>query len=139
MYILYVLVSSMQGMAAACGVLATLASLFKLSKRESVVEYAPSILQSLKACNSLSSGNALLRKLSIKLTQASYIKLIVFVVLLGTASQRLGTTFLPVRVASWRYQRGRRSLEDTLSALSSQQNRDFETSDTNDLEGDNVR
>lgn len=61
----------MQGMAAACGVLATLASLFKLSKRESVVDYAPSVLQSLKACNSLSSGNALLRKLSIKLTQAS--------------------------------------------------------------------
>ena len=29
--------------------------------------------------------------------------------------QRLGTSFLPARVASWRYQRGRRSLEETLS------------------------
>ena len=30
--------------------------------------------------------------------------------------QRLGTTFLPAQVASWRYQRGSRSLEQTLAA-----------------------
>lgn len=64
-------VSSMQGMAAACGALATLASLFKLSKRENVMEHAHSVLQSLKACNCLSSRNTLLRKLGIKLAQAS--------------------------------------------------------------------
>lgn len=59
----------MLGAAAACGVLATLASLFKLSKREEVVQHAPSVLHSLKACNTLSSTNPLLRKLSIKLAQ----------------------------------------------------------------------
>lgn len=65
------LVSSMQGMAAASGVLATLASLFKLSKRENVMEHGHRVLQSLKACNCLSSRNTLLRKLGIKLAQAS--------------------------------------------------------------------
>ena len=64
-------VSSMQGMTAACGVLATLASLFKLSKRENVMEHAHRVLHSLKACNCLSSRNTLLRKLGIKLAQAS--------------------------------------------------------------------
>ena len=62
-------VSSMQGVAAACGVLATLASLFKLSKREEVVEYAPTVLRSLKTCNCLNSTTTLIRKLSIKLAQ----------------------------------------------------------------------
>lgn len=59
----------MQGMAVACGALATLASLFKHSKREEIVEHAPSVLQGLKAGHTLTSGNILLRKLSIKLAQ----------------------------------------------------------------------
>ena len=29
--------------------------------------------------------------------------------------QRLGTTYLPARVLSWRYQRGQRSLEEALA------------------------
>lgn len=33
----------------------------------------------------------------------------------GLAIQRLGTTFLPAQVVSWRYQRGRRFLEETLA------------------------
>ena len=61
----------MQGTAAASGVLATLASLFKLSKREEIAQHAPSVLQGLKACNTLTSDNTLLRKLSIKLSQVS--------------------------------------------------------------------
>jgi lantibiotic modifying enzyme len=59
----------MQGMAGACGILATLAHLFKLSKREEVLELAHSVLHTLKTCNSLHSSNTLLRKLSIKLAQ----------------------------------------------------------------------
>ena len=34
--------------------------------------------------------------------------------------QRLGTTFLPVRVLSWRYERGSRSLEAALAGSSTQ-------------------
>lgn len=33
--------------------------------------------------------------------------------------QRLGSSLLPVHVASWRYQRGSRSLEQTLAAAAS--------------------
>jgi hypothetical protein len=115
--------SSMQGMAGACGILATLAHLFKLSKREEVLELAHSVLHTLKTCNSLHSSNTLLRKLSIKL------------------AQRLGTTFLPARVVSWQYRRGRRFLEETLSVPSPlpQQIRDSATDLTPPVEDDNVK
>jgi hypothetical protein len=86
-----------EGVTAASGVLATLASLFKLSKREDVEDHASDVLRTVKACNTLNSGYTMLRKLSIKL------------------AQRVGMVFLPARVASWRYQRGLRSLTDTLS------------------------
>lgn len=88
---------TMNGMAAISGVLGTMASLFKHAKREDVVEFAPTVLRQLLSSELRSSDNTLLRKLSIKL------------------SQRLGTTFLQTRVALWRYQRGNRSLEDTLA------------------------
>ena len=65
----HVLVEDTEGMTAASGVLATLASLFKLSKREDIEKHAPDILRTLKACNTLNSSNTLLRKLSIKLAQ----------------------------------------------------------------------
>ena len=64
-----VLVETTKGMAAACGILSTLASLFKLSKREEIEGHAPAVLQCLKAWNTLSSGNLIVRKLSIKLAQ----------------------------------------------------------------------
>ena len=115
--------------------LATLAHLFKLSKREEVLELAHDVLCTLKSCNSLHSSNTLLRKLSIKLAQVRIDLALALGSLAweenlgieeGTSSircfltQRLGTTFLPARVASWRYRRGRRSLEETLSAPSQQ-------------------
>ena len=62
-------VESSEGMTAASGVLATLASLFKLSKREDVDKHAPGVLRTLKTCNTLNSSSSLLRKLSIKLAQ----------------------------------------------------------------------
>ena len=58
-------------MAAASGVLATLASLFKLSKREEIVEHVPRVLQSLKNSGTLDSSNSVIRKLSIKLAQVA--------------------------------------------------------------------
>ena len=58
------------------------------------------------------NNNTILRKLHIKLIQV-----IVFCNSLYFSSfQRLGTTFLPSKVLSWRYQRGSRSLEQTLSS-----------------------
>eukprot|EP00731_Ephydatia_muelleri_P028539 Em0020g183a len=86
-----------------CGVLLALSSLFKLAKREEVVEHAPVVLKALSACCLADSSNTLLRKLNMKL------------------AQRLGLTCLKVRLASWRYQRGKRSLEETLATTSDDQ------------------
>ena len=66
---MHVLVEDREGLTAACGILATLASLFKLSKREDIEDHASDVLRTLKTCNTLNSGNAMLRKLSIKLAQ----------------------------------------------------------------------
>ena len=116
----------MQGTAAASGVLATLASLFKLSKREEIAQHAPSVLQGLKACNTLTSDNTLLRKLSIKLSQVSNNDYL-YMCHVTPALQRLGAVFLPAQVASWRYQRGLRSLTDTLSSSTTQQTRGLQS------------
>ena len=66
---MHVLVEDREGVTAASGVLATLASLFKLSKREDVEDHASDVLRTVKACNTLNSGYTMLRKLSIKLAQ----------------------------------------------------------------------
>ncbi|XP_033630444.1 tubulin-specific chaperone D-like [Asterias rubens] len=89
---------TMSGMALLSGVLASLASLFKLGKREDIVDYAPAVLERLVACKLLSSENTQIRKLAMKLIQ------------------RLGLTFLKTRTAAWRYQRGSRSLAENLKA-----------------------
>lgn len=94
--------STMQGMSILAGVLKTLATLFKISKREELVPNAPKVLEILRQCGFSHSSNTLIRKLNIKLIQ------------------RLGTTFLPVRVLSWRYERGSRSLEAALAGSSTQ-------------------
>ncbi|KAK7003235.1 tubulin-specific chaperone D [Biomphalaria glabrata] len=75
-----------------CGVLNTLALLFKHGKREDLLQYAPVVMRvtldaKLEECNS-----CVLRKM------------------VGKLIQRLGLTFLKYRVTSWRYQRGNRSL-----------------------------
>ncbi|XP_016895946.1 tubulin-specific chaperone D isoform X2 [Cynoglossus semilaevis] len=79
------------------GVLQALAKIFKHGKREDLLQYAPVVLSKIEQKNLLQSSQAMLRKLSIKLIQ------------------RLGLTFLKPRLASWRYQRGSRSLAANLS------------------------
>ncbi|KAA8585191.1 hypothetical protein FQN60_003885 [Etheostoma spectabile] len=79
------------------GALQSLAKLFKHGKRDDLLQYAPTILQCLEQKNLSESSQAMLRKLGVKLIQ------------------RLGLTFLKPRLATWRYQRGSRSLAANLS------------------------
>ena len=74
------------------GVLKALANIFKQGKRDDLLPHAPKILESILAQNFNQNANGLLRKLNLKVVQ------------------RLGLTFLKTKVASWRYQRGSRSL-----------------------------
>ncbi|XP_019615055.1 PREDICTED: LOW QUALITY PROTEIN: tubulin-specific chaperone D-like [Branchiostoma belcheri] len=78
------------------GVLQTLSLLFKHGKREDLLTFAPVVLKKLVSMKMEDSKNTLLRKLAIKLIQ------------------RIGLTFLKTRLASWRYQRGSRSLAENL-------------------------
>ena len=78
------------------GALLALASIFKHGKRQDVLEHAPSVLKVLTESTLKQSKNVQIRKLVIKIIQ------------------RLGLTFLQAKVASWRYQRGCRSLAMTL-------------------------
>ncbi|XP_072299328.1 tubulin-specific chaperone D [Eucyclogobius newberryi] len=79
------------------GILQSLAKLFKHGKRNDFLQYVPTVLQCLEQKHLSGSNQATLRRLEIKLTQ------------------RLGLTFLKPRLASWRYQRGSRSLAANLS------------------------
>ncbi|GFO18516.1 tubulin-specific chaperone d-like [Plakobranchus ocellatus] len=79
-----------------CGVLATLALLFKHGKREDLLQYAPVVLRVTKGSSCENCNSCVIRKMMAKLLQ------------------RLGLTFLKSRVAPWRYQRGSRSLASNL-------------------------
>ncbi len=80
------------------GIMASLGFLFKHGKREDMAPLAPHILTRLKQTFDTSGSNTQLRKLHAKVVQ------------------QLGITFLPPRLAKWRYQRGARSLEAALTA-----------------------
>ncbi|CAN9505641.1 unnamed protein product [Ophioblennius macclurei] len=77
--------------------LQSLAKLFKHGKRDDLLPHTPTVLQCLEQKRFSESSEAMLRKLGIKLIQ------------------RLGLTFLKPRLATWRYQRGSRSLTANLS------------------------
>ena len=81
------------------GVLQTLAGLFKCGHREKLLRFIPDVLPHLGclASGSVSQGQTQIRKLKMKLLQ------------------RIGLAFLPPRTATWRYQRGQRSLLQNLS------------------------
>uniref|UniRef100_UPI0037E9BBBB tubulin-specific chaperone D n=1 Tax=Semicossyphus pulcher TaxID=241346 RepID=UPI0037E9BBBB len=79
------------------GALQSLAKLFKHGKRDDLLQYAPTVLQCLEQKHLSESSQAMLRKLGVKLIQ------------------RLGLTFLKPRLATWRYQRGSRSLAANLA------------------------
>ncbi len=84
-------------MCALSGVMETLCFLFKHGKREDVLDLAPLVLTQLGEMELGASSNSKLRKLHVKLVKWS------------------GVTFLPPRVATWRYQGGGRSLEEALA------------------------
>jgi tubulin-specific chaperone D len=83
------------------GIYSALANIFKHGQRRSMLDKVPILLDVLQEQDQIDSRKdhvrtALQRKLVCKL------------------AQRLGLTYVPVRVASWRYQRGCRSLLENL-------------------------
>ena len=107
------------------GALMALAAIYKHGKREDILEYAPNILSLLTNSESASrkSKNMQIQKLGIKVIQ------------------RLGLTFLKARVATWRYQRGCRSLamnlgEVTDSKIMKLENSELESSQTDTIDED---
>ncbi len=60
-----------QGIPVVTGILKTLSTLFKITKREDMVSYAPRVLKLLSGCDLSASYNTQLRKLNIKLTQVN--------------------------------------------------------------------
>lgn len=91
---------TMTGMNAITGLLSTLAQIFKYGRREDLLPYAPQVFECVSSLNVLEIDNTLIRKLAAKLIQ------------------RVGLVFLVPKVASWRYQRGNRSLEQNLEKYS---------------------
>ena len=79
------------------GALMAVCSVTKHAKREDMLQYATTILSRLQAANFKEHLNTNFRKLGLKLVQ------------------RLGLIFLKAKVASWRYQRGSRSLAINLT------------------------
>lgn len=96
------------------GVLQTIAQIYKKGDRNKLLSHATELL---KQCVMISTqlNQVLVRKLTIKLIQ------------------RIGMTFLPPRVAMWRYQRGKRSLMDNLENTNTTTN----TANTADTSTDN--
>ncbi|XP_050312705.1 tubulin-specific chaperone D [Anthonomus grandis grandis] len=80
------------------GTLACIAMIIKHGKREDILQHAPKILSWIINSEFKESSGTSVQKLVYKIVQ------------------RIGLTFLPPRLASWRYQRGNRSLAANLSA-----------------------
>ncbi|CAM9467497.1 unnamed protein product, partial [Hapterophycus canaliculatus] len=80
------------------GVMATLAALFKQGHRSKLIDLIPVVFYPVVGLAELGPGQTLLRKMLVKLLQ------------------RLGTTFVPPRVVTWRYRRGQRSLLQEVKA-----------------------
>lgn len=81
-----------------CNVMAAIAAVLKYCKREDILPHASSILTWIIESKYRESQISLVRKFGIKIIQ------------------RVGLTFLKMRVATWRYQRGCRSLLANLSS-----------------------
>jgi hypothetical protein len=88
---------SLAGAFRTTGVLSTLAAVFKRGDRDVLGSVAGSLLEPLVAISEQDTRHTLQRKLVVKLFQ------------------RIGLTFLPPRVQSWRYERGKRSLLENLA------------------------
>lgn len=80
------------------GTLASIAAILKHGKREDLLPFARNLLEWIINAEFKNNSGANIQKLAYKIIQ------------------RIGMTFLPPRVASWRYRRGNRSLAANLSA-----------------------
>lgn len=80
------------------GTLACIAMIIKHSKREDILPHAEKLLSWIINSEFKDSSGTNVQKLVYKIIQ------------------RIGLTFLPPRIASWRYQRGNRSLSANLNA-----------------------
>uniref|UniRef100_A0A8C9LU74 Tubulin-specific chaperone D n=1 Tax=Piliocolobus tephrosceles TaxID=591936 RepID=A0A8C9LU74_9PRIM len=109
---------TLQGVITMDGMLQALAQIFKHGKREDCLPYAATVLRCLDDCKLPESNQTLLRKLGVKLVQ------------------RLGLTFLKPKVASWRYQRGCRSLAVNLQLLAQGQSEQKPLIPTEDADED---
>lgn len=89
--------SSMKDVFLVTGVMQALSSLFKAGHRTRLVSFIPSIFADVVTLSSSETNQTFMRKLSMKLLQ------------------RIGLTFMPPRVAKWRYHRGQRSLLQNLT------------------------
>ncbi|KAI8998338.1 tubulin folding cofactor D C terminal-domain-containing protein [Gaertneriomyces semiglobifer] len=99
------------------GVLLSLSAVYKTGPRDLLLPTLDGLLPCcLLVDDPRYKNNALLRKLLMKLTQ------------------RVGLTYLPPRIASWRYQRGFRSLHHNLSGTAPLQ--DFDPMSQRDLQDD---
>jgi hypothetical protein len=96
------------------GVLLALAYLFKLGKREEMRACALRLLNDLLTWDILSDKHRLYTKNLVKLVQ------------------RIGLCFLKIRIASWRYQRGRRSLLENLKGSLQSESRSVNEDDKGD-------
>ena len=104
------------------GVLQTVAQIFKKGERGRLLLNAPIMLAQCVAIAS-QTNQVKVRKLGIKLIQ------------------RIGMTFLPPRVASWRYQRGQRSLSQNLNntPISSCNDSNIESDNEKKYENENAK
>uniref|UniRef100_A0A8C6FY43 Tubulin-specific chaperone D n=1 Tax=Moschus moschiferus TaxID=68415 RepID=A0A8C6FY43_MOSMO len=110
---------TIEGVIAMDGTLQALAQIFKHGKREDCLPYAATVLQCLDSCRLPDSNQTLLRKLGVKLVQ------------------RLGLTFLKPQVAKWRYQRGCRSLAESLQHSIQNPREPMTQAETPDSDGEN--
>ena len=74
------------------GALKSVSYIYKHGKREDMLPYASTVLKVVQKAKLETSANVVIQRLGVKLVQ------------------RLGLTFLKAKIASWRYQRGSRSL-----------------------------
>ena len=98
------------------GAVMAVCSILKHSKREDVIKYAPTILSHYQQAKLSDHANTIIRKFGLKMVQ------------------RLGLVFLKARVASWRYQRGNRSLALNLNASAAGDSEDLTNKTTEDDE-----
>lgn len=90
----------MVGLTQIKGCLSVLAMMFKQGKRDGLLSFTTPVLEKVQESGMLNVKNMVIRKLVVKLVQ------------------RVGMTLLRPRVAAWRYQRGSRSLDETLKQSS---------------------